>query len=102
MEIGLNHFLIVASILFTIGVCGIFINRKSIINILLSIEILLLAININLVAFSAFMNDIVGQIFVMFVLTVAAAESGVGLAILVVYYRSRGNIDVEKANLMKE
>ncbi|MBA8770465.1 NADH-quinone oxidoreductase subunit NuoK [Wolbachia pipientis] len=102
MEIGLNHFLIVAAALFTIGVCGIFINRKSIINILLSIEILLLAININLVAFSAFMNDIVGQIFVMFVLTVAAAESGVGLAILVVYYRSRGNIDVEQANLMKE
>ncbi|MFP3021925.1 MAG: NADH-quinone oxidoreductase subunit NuoK [Wolbachia sp.] len=101
MEIGLNHFLIVAAVLFTIGVCGIFINRKSIINILLSIEILLLAININLVAFSAFMNDIVGQIFVMFVLTVAAAESGVGLAILVVYYRSRGNIDVEQANLMK-
>ncbi|MDM8335552.1 NADH-quinone oxidoreductase subunit NuoK [Wolbachia pipientis] len=102
MEIGLNHFLIVAAILFTIGVCGVFINRKSIINILLSIEILLLAININLVAFSAFMNDIVGQIFVMFVLTVAAAESGVGLAILVVYYRNRGNIDVERANLMKE
>ncbi|WP_250294899.1 MULTISPECIES: NADH-quinone oxidoreductase subunit NuoK [unclassified Wolbachia] len=102
MEIGLNHFLIVAAILFTVGICGIFINRKSIINILLSIEILLLAININLVAFSAFMNDIVGQIFVMFVLTVAAAESGVGLAILVVYYRSRGNIDVEQANLMKE
>ncbi|MDR2045948.1 MAG: NADH-quinone oxidoreductase subunit NuoK [Rickettsiales bacterium] len=102
MEIGLNYFLIVAAVLFTIGVCGIFINRKSIINILLSIEILLLAININLVAFSAFMNDIVGQIFVMFVLTVAAAESGVGLAILVVYYRSRGNIDVEQANLMKE
>lgn len=102
MEIGLNHFLIVAAVLFTIGVCGVFINRKSIINILLSIEILLLAININLVAFSAFMNDIVGQIFVMFVLTVAAAESGVGLAILVVYYRSRGNIDVEQANLMKE
>ncbi len=102
MEIGLNYFLIVAAVLFTIGVCGIFINRKSIINILLSIEILLLAININLVAFSAFMNDIVGQIFVMFVLTVAAAESGVGLAILAVYYRSRGNIDVEQANLMKE
>lgn len=102
MEIGLNYFLIVAAVLFTIGVCGIFINRKSIINILLSIEILLLAININLVAFSAFMNDIVGQIFVMFVLTVAAAESGVGLAILVVYYRSCGNIDVEQANLMKE
>ncbi|MGL9688754.1 MAG: NADH-quinone oxidoreductase subunit NuoK [Wolbachia sp.] len=102
MEIGLDHFLVVASILFTIGVCGIFINRKSIINILLSIEVLLLAININLVAFSAFTNDIVGQIFVMFVLAVAAAESGIGLAILVVYYRSRGNIDVERANLMKE
>lgn len=102
MEIGLNHFLVVAAILFTIGVCGIFINRKSIINILLSVEVLLLAININLVAFSAFTNDIVGQIFVMFVLTVAAAESGVGLAILVVYYRGRGNIDVERANLMKE
>ncbi|WP_168464333.1 NADH-quinone oxidoreductase subunit NuoK [Wolbachia endosymbiont of Ctenocephalides felis wCfeT] len=102
MEIGLNHFLIVSAILFTIGVFGIFINRKSIINILLSIEILLLSVNINLVAFSAFMNNIVGQIFVMFVLTVAAAESGVGLAILVVYYRSRGNIDVEQANLMKE
>ncbi|MDR2978087.1 MAG: NADH-quinone oxidoreductase subunit NuoK [Rickettsiales bacterium] len=102
MEIGLNHFLVVAAILFTIGVCGIFINRKSIINILLSVEVLLLAININLVAFSAFTNDIVGQIFVMFVLTVAAAELGVGLAILVVYYRSRGNIDVERANLMKE
>ncbi len=101
MEIGLNYFLIVAAVLFTVGVCGIFINRKSIINILLSIEILLLAININLVAFSAFMNDIVGQIFVMFVLTVAAAESGIGLAILVVYYRSRGNIGIEQANLMK-
>ncbi|WCR53007.1 MAG: NADH-quinone oxidoreductase subunit 11 [Wolbachia endosymbiont of Ctenocephalides orientis wCori] len=102
MEIGLNHFLIVAAILFTVGICGIFVNRKSIINIMLSIEILLLAVNINLVAFSAFMNDIVGQIFVMFVLTVAAAESGIGLAILVVYYRQRGNIDVEQANLMKE
>ncbi|MDF0607558.1 NADH-quinone oxidoreductase subunit NuoK [Wolbachia endosymbiont of Onchocerca gibsoni] len=102
MEIGLNHFLVVAAVLFTIGVCGIFINRKSIINILLSIEILLLAININLVAFSAFMNNIIGQIFVMFVLTVAAAESGIGLAILVVYYRNHGNIDVEQVNLMKE
>ncbi|QKX02430.1 NADH-quinone oxidoreductase subunit NuoK [Wolbachia endosymbiont of Dirofilaria (Dirofilaria) immitis] len=102
MEIGLNHFLVVAAILFTIGVCGIFINRKSIINILLSVEVLLLAININLVAFSVFMNDVIGQIFVMFVLTVAASESGVGLAILVVYYRNKGNIDVEQANLMKE
>lgn len=102
MEIGLNHFLIVSAILFTVGVCGICINRKSIINVLLSIEILLLAVNVNLVAFSAFMNDIAGQIFVMFVLTVAAAESGVGLAILVVYYRKRGSIEIEQANLMKE
>ncbi|MDN5247647.1 MAG: NADH-quinone oxidoreductase subunit NuoK [Wolbachia endosymbiont of Tyrophagus putrescentiae] len=102
MEVGLNHFLIVAAILFTVGICGICINRKSIINILLSIEILLLAVNINLVAFSVFINDIVGQIFVMFVLTVAAAESGIGLAILVIYYRKRGNIDIEQANLMKE
>ncbi|QKX03155.1 NADH-quinone oxidoreductase subunit NuoK [Wolbachia endosymbiont of Litomosoides sigmodontis] len=102
MEIGLNHFLVVAAILFTIGVSGIFINRKSIINILLSVEILLLAVNINLVAFSAFIHDIVGQIFVMFVLTASAAESGIGLAILVVYYRSHGNIDVEQASLMKE
>ncbi|NUY39210.1 NADH-quinone oxidoreductase subunit NuoK [Wolbachia endosymbiont of Litomosoides brasiliensis] len=102
MEVGLNHFLVVAAILFTIGVCGIFINRKSIINILLSVEILLLAVNINLVAFSSFTHDIIGQIFVMFVLTAAAAESGIGLAILVVYYRSCGNIDVEQASLMKE
>ncbi|QKX01843.1 NADH-quinone oxidoreductase subunit NuoK [Wolbachia endosymbiont of Cruorifilaria tuberocauda] len=102
MEIGLNHFLVVAAILFTIGVFGILFNRKSIINVLLSVEILLLAININLVAFSAFMNDITGQIFVMFVLAVTAAESGTGLAILVVYYRNHGNIDVERVNLMKE
>ncbi|MGL9681835.1 MAG: NADH-quinone oxidoreductase subunit NuoK [Wolbachia sp.] len=102
MEIGLDHFLVVAAILFTIGMCGIFINRKSMINILLSIEVLMLAININLVAFSAFTNDIVGQIFVMFVLTVAAVESAIGLAILIVYYRSHGNIDVEQANIMKE
>ncbi|WFW29451.1 MAG: NADH-quinone oxidoreductase subunit NuoK [Wolbachia endosymbiont of Menacanthus eurysternus] len=102
MEIGLNHFLIVAAILFTIGVSGIFINRKSIINILLSIEILLLAVNINLVAFSAFNDNIIGQVFVMFVLTVAAAESATGLAILVVYYRSRSNIDIEQVSLMKK
>lgn len=102
MEIELNHFLIIAGILFTVGICGICINRKSIINILLSIEILLLSININLVAFSAFIGDIAGQIFVMFVLTVAAAESGIGLAILVVYYRKCGSIDVEQVNLTKE
>ncbi|OEY86624.1 NADH-quinone oxidoreductase subunit K [Wolbachia pipientis] len=102
MEIGLNHFLIVAAILFTIGICGVCINRKSIIHILLSIEIMLLAVNINLVAFSVFINDIIGQIFVMFVLTVAAAESGIGLAIMVIYYKKRGNINVVQANLMKE
>lgn len=102
MEIELNHCLILAAILFTIGACGICINRKSIINILLSIEILLLAININLVAFSVFTGDIVGQIFVMFVLTVAAAESGIGLAILVIYHRKRGDIDIQRVNLMKE
>ncbi|GHM58537.1 MAG: NADH-quinone oxidoreductase subunit K [Candidatus Mesenet longicola] len=98
----LNHFLILAAILFTIGICGIFINRKSIINILLSIELMLLAVNINLVAFSVYMNDIAGQIFVMFILTVAAAESAVGLAILVVHYRNSGHIDVEDTSLMKK
>ncbi|WP_333023715.1 NADH-quinone oxidoreductase subunit NuoK [Wolbachia endosymbiont of Pentidionis agamae] len=102
MEIGLNHFLILAAVLFIIGVCGILINRRSIIHILLSIEIMLLAVNVNLVAFSVFMNDIVGQIFVMFILTVAAVESVVGLAILVVYYRKYSSISVEQINLMKE
>ncbi len=100
--ITLNHFLVVAAILFTIGICGIFINRKSIINILLSIELMLLAVNINLVAFSVYINDIIGQIFVMFILTVAAAEAAVGLAVLVVHYRNSGNINVEDASLMKK
>jgi NADH-quinone oxidoreductase subunit K len=99
--IGLSHYLAVAAALFTIGVFGIFVNRKNVIVILMSIELILLAVNINLVAFSSFLGDMVGQIFAMFVLTVAAAEAAVGLAILVVYFRNRGNIAVEDLNLMK-
>ena len=99
--IGLAHYLTVAAILFTIGVFGIFVNRKNVIVILMSIELILLAVNINLVAFSAYLHDITGQIFAMIVLTVAAAEAAIGLAILVVYFRNRGNIAVEDINLMK-
>lgn len=99
--IGLSHYLAVAAALFTIGVFGIFVNRKNIIVILMSIELILLAVNINFVAFSVFLGDLVGQIFAMFVLTVAAAEAAVGLAILVVYFRNRGSIAVEDLNLMK-
>ena len=101
LEIGLTHYLTLAAALFTIGVFGIFTNRKNVIIILMSIELLLLAVNINLVAFSAFLGEISGQIFAMFVLTVAAAEAAVGLAILVVYFRNRGDIAVERVNLMK-
>jgi NADH-quinone oxidoreductase subunit K len=101
MIIGLTHYLMVAALLFTIGVFGIFINRKNVIVILMSIELILLAVNINLVAFSAFLGDLVGQVFALFVLTVAAAEAAIGLAILVVYFRNRGNIAVEDINLMK-
>ena len=99
--IGLSHYLAIAAALFTIGVFGIFVNRKNVIVILMSIELILLAVNINLVAFSSFLGDLVGQVFAMFVLTVAAAEAAVGLAILVVYFRNRGNIAVEDLNLMK-
>ncbi|MFY7761822.1 NADH-quinone oxidoreductase subunit NuoK [Aquidulcibacter sp.] len=99
--IGLSHYLAVAAALFTIGVFGIFVNRKNVIVILMSIELILLAVNINLVALSSFLGDMVGQVFAMFVLTVAAAEAAVGLAILVVYFRNRGNIAVEDLNLMK-
>ena len=99
--IGLGHYLAVAAMLFTIGVFGIFLNRKNIIIILMSIELILLAVNINFVAFSAFLGDLVGQIFALFVLTVAAAEAAIGLAILVVYFRNRGTIAVEDVNLMK-
>ena len=101
MTIGLNHFLVVAAILFTIGVLGIFINRKNVIVLLMSIELMLLAVNINFVAFSVFQHNLIGQIFTMFVLTVAAAEAAIGLAILVVYFRNRGSIEVEDINLMK-
>ena len=101
MSIGLGHYLSVAAVLFTLGIFGIFLNRKNVIIILMSIELILLSVNINLVAFSSFMNDIVGQVFAMFVLTVAAAEAAIGLAILVVYFRNRGTIEVEDINLMK-
>ncbi len=101
LQIGLVHYLTVAAILFTLGIFGIFVNRKNVIVILMSIELLLLAVNINLVAFSTHLNDLVGQVFAMFVLTVAAAEAAIGLAILVIYYRNRGSIAVEDINMMK-
>ncbi|MBT3536452.1 MAG: NADH-quinone oxidoreductase subunit NuoK [Rhodospirillaceae bacterium] len=101
MTIGLGHYLTLAAVLFTIGIFGIFLNRKNVIIILMSIELMLLAVNINLVSFSAFLNDLVGQIFAMFVLTVAAGEAAIGLAIIVVYFRNRGTIEVEDINLMK-
>ncbi|HEX8570151.1 MAG TPA: NADH-quinone oxidoreductase subunit NuoK [Caulobacteraceae bacterium] len=101
MSVGLDHYLAVGAILFTIGVFGIFVNRKNIIVILMAIELILLAVNINLVAFSAYLNNVQGQIFAMLVLTVAAAEAAVGLAILVTFFRNRGDINVEAAGLMK-
>jgi len=101
MTIGLSHYLTVAAILFTIGILGIFINRKNVIVILMSVELILLAVNINLVAFSAFLGDLVGQVFALFVLTVAAAEASIGLAILVVFFRNRGSIAVEDVNVMR-
>ena len=101
MSIGLPNYLALAAIVFTIGVLGIFLNRKNVIIILMSIELILLAVNINFVAFSSFLGDLVGQVFAMFVLTVAAAEAAIGLAILVVYFRNRGTIAVEDINLMK-
>ena len=101
MEITLGHYLTVAAILFTIGVFGIFLNRKNVIVILMSVELMLLAVNINLVAFSAYLHDLVGQVFAMFVLTVAAGEAAIGLAILVIYFRGRGTIAVDDINRMK-
>jgi len=101
MSIGLGHYLSVAAILFTLGIFGIFLNRKNVIIILMSIELMLLAVNINFVAFSAFLHDMVGQVFAMFVLTVAAAEAAIGLAILVVYFRNRGTIAVEEISQLK-
>ncbi len=99
--IGLVHYLSVAAVLFAVGMAGIFVNRKNVITILMSIELMLLAVNINFVAFSQFLGDLVGQVFAFMVLTVAAAEAAVGLAILVAYFRNRGDIAVEDANLMK-
>ena len=101
MTIGLGHYLTVAAILFTLGIFGIFLNRKNVIIILMSVELMLLAVNINLVAFSMSLGDLVGQVFAMFVLTVAAAEAAIGLAILVVYFRNRGSIEVVDINVMK-
>ena len=100
MIIELGHYLILSSMLFTIGVVGVFLNRKNVIIILMSLELILLSISINLVAFSAFLNDSVGQIFSLFILTVAAREAAIGLAILVVYFRNAGNIEVDKINKM--
>ena len=101
MVVGLSHYLVVAAILFAFGVFGIFLNRKNIIVIMMSIELILLAVNINLVAFSSFLGDVMGQVFALLVLTVAAAEASIGLAVLVVFYRNRGSIAVESANVMK-
>jgi len=100
MVIELGHYLILSSMLFTIGVVGVFLNRKNVIIILMSLELILLSISINLVAFSAFLNDSVGQIFSLFILTVAAGEAAIGLAILVVYFRNVGNIEVDQINKM--
>ncbi|MFZ4533929.1 MAG: NADH-quinone oxidoreductase subunit NuoK [Alsobacter sp.] len=99
--IGLGHYLTVAAILFTLGVLGIFVNRKNVIVILMSVELMLLAVNINLVAFSTFGGDLIGQVFALMILMVAAAEAAIGLAILVVYFRNRGSIAVEDINMMK-
>lgn len=99
--ISVGHYLAVSAVLFTLGVLGIFINRKNIIVILMAIELILLSVNLNLVAFSAFLNDLVGQVFAMFVLTVAAGEAAIGLAILVIYFRGRGSIAVDDINRMK-
>jgi NADH-quinone oxidoreductase subunit K len=99
--IGIEHYLTVGAILFVLGVLGIFLNRKNVIVILMAVELILLAVNINLVAFSAFLNDLTGQVFAMLVLTVAAAEAAIGLAILVIYFRTRGSIAVDDINRMK-
>jgi len=101
MTIGLGHYLAVAAVLFTLGIFGVFLNRRNVIVILMSVELMLLAVNINLVAFSAYLGDLSGQVFAMFILTVAAAEAAIGLAILVVYFRNRGSIAVEDVSMMK-
>ena len=101
IEVGLGHYLTLASIVFVIGVIGIFLNRKNIIIILMSIELILLAVNINLVSFSIYLQNLVGQVFTMFILTVAAAEAAVGLAIIVIYYKNKGSINVEQISSLK-
>ena len=101
IEIGLSHYLTLAAIIFSIGITGIFINRKNVIVILMSIELILLAVNINLVAFSIYLQSLVGQVFSMFVLTVAAAEAAIGLAIIVIYYKNKGSINVDQINSLK-
>jgi len=101
LEIGLSHYLTVGAIMFTLGIFGIFLNRKNVIIILMSIELILLAVNINLVAFSTHLHDLVGQVFALLVLAIAAAEAAIGLAIIVVYFRNRGTIAVEDINMMK-
>lgn len=101
LTISLTHYLVLAALLFTIGVCGIFLNRKNVITILMSIELMLLSVNINFIAFSSYLQDLVGQIFTLFILTVAAAEAAIGLAILVVFFRNRGSIEVTDINQMK-
>jgi NADH-quinone oxidoreductase subunit K len=101
MEVGLVHYLVVSAILLVLGIFGIFLNRKNVIIMMMSIELILLAVNLNLVAFSAALNDLAGQVMAMFVLTVAAAEAAIGLAILLIYFRNRGSIQVEDVTLMK-
>jgi NADH-quinone oxidoreductase subunit K len=101
MTIALSHYLTLAAVLFTTGVFGIFLNRKNVIVIMMSIELILLAVNVNFVAFSTYLNDLSGQVFAMFILTVAAGEAAIGLAIIVVYFRNRGSIEVEDINLMR-
>jgi len=101
IEIGLGHYLTLAAVIFTIGIVGVFLNRKNVIIILMSIELILLAVNINLVSFSIYLQDLTGQVFAMFILTVAAAEAAVGLAIIVIYYKSKGSIDVEEISSLK-
>jgi len=101
IEIGLGHYLSLSAIIFTIGIIGVFLNRKNVIIILMSIELILLGVNINLVSFSVYSQDLVGQIFTMFILTVAAAEAAVGLAIIVMYYKNKGSIDIEQINSLK-
>jgi|TARA_B110000438_G_scaffold151361_1_gene145440 NADH-quinone oxidoreductase subunit K len=101
IEISLGHYLTLAAVIFTIGIVGIFINRKNVIIILMSIELILLAVNINLISFSVYLQDLVGQIFTIFILTVAAAEAAVGLAIIIIYYKNKGSINVDKIDSLK-